>query len=777
MRRFLFLVSAAAACGIVACEKRPALDSAEDQKRQEQREADERRLAELKDLEQRAADRDAAAALAELDNQRAVLAAERAKLEQDRANLDEEQRRVADARLAKIREEERENERREELRRTEQRKRDQQLAETQVANQRAEQTLDFFYDALDPEGDWIEVERYGYCWQPRVARQGSWRPYLDGHWAYTNYGWTWVSNEPFGWATYHYGRWTRVRGLGWVWVPGSEWAPAWVSWRRNDRHVGWAPLPPEAYSRGGFTAAVESRYDIGPGFYNFVAVENFGAPTYVREVLQPEQNITMVRQTVNVTNITYQNVDNRVIVRNEGPQFAEINQRAKVRRMNVERVSQGQPGKAVESGDTLRMHAPVVAPAAKETQRPKRVRENVKAPEMERGWGGASAGVVAEVREQQKEEARKSSQGRPEPRPGAPGTVSQPKPEAPKPPASKSATGESKEPNATTQPGETARPPRGSRPTEPPAGSSATEPARKPPVTPPKPDADGVKPSTAPTRPVPQPVAGPDSANPPATKPEVSPVEGQRPGRKPGDVPPPAKELKPFRPASDPKDAPAAKPQPATAPAEKPSIPEAAKPDVPSEKPSAAGDKPVPPKEKPGRDAEKSPAVPSPRTSPPKRDVDASAKPAPPATAEPAVKPPAPAETTREPARNVPGRRATDVPWSRPEKWEGEVPGRKPAGAVPGSGPQAEPPKADPNAPASPAPSAGTPASPARGRAGAAKVPAADSPAPPQVPTAPGSVPSATGAQRVNDEETKEKKADRQRNRPGGLRNKQPVAE
>src|SRR5437773_2233500 len=83
--------------------------------------------------------------------------------------------------------------------------------------------------------------------QPREA-QGSrdWRPYTDGHWVYTDVGWTWVSEEPFGWATYHYGRWTRLRNIGWVWVPGDEWAPAWVSWRKNNDYVGWAPLPPEA---------------------------------------------------------------------------------------------------------------------------------------------------------------------------------------------------------------------------------------------------------------------------------------------------------------------------------------------------------------------------------------------------------------------------------------------------------------------------------------------------------------------------------------------------
>ena len=33
---------------------------------------------------------------------------------------------------------------------------------------------------------------------------------------------------------------------GWIWYPGTRWAPAWVDWRCSDRYYGWAPLPPAA---------------------------------------------------------------------------------------------------------------------------------------------------------------------------------------------------------------------------------------------------------------------------------------------------------------------------------------------------------------------------------------------------------------------------------------------------------------------------------------------------------------------------------------------------
>jgi probable HAF family extracellular repeat protein len=87
-----------------------------------------------------------------------------------------------------------------------------------------EDDYDLFYSKLSPEGSWVEAGNYGYCFRPRVARD--WQPYRDGHWVWTDRGWYWDSNERFGWATYHYGRWIRIGGTGWCWVPGDQWAPS-----------------------------------------------------------------------------------------------------------------------------------------------------------------------------------------------------------------------------------------------------------------------------------------------------------------------------------------------------------------------------------------------------------------------------------------------------------------------------------------------------------------------------------------------------------------------
>ena len=168
--------------------------------------------------------------------------------------------------------------------------------------------LDFFYDNLAPYGNWQEVGDYGYCWQPYDVDVG-WQPYSNGRWVYTDVGWTWDSYEPFGWAVYHYGRWANLNGIGWIWVPGTEWGPGWVSWRNSPRYVGWAPLPPEAqfFQNIGFSGWVDDYYNIGPNNYRFVENQNFGSPRLNSVFIDQRQNLQIIHQTTNITNITYVN--------------------------------------------------------------------------------------------------------------------------------------------------------------------------------------------------------------------------------------------------------------------------------------------------------------------------------------------------------------------------------------------------------------------------------------------------------------------------------------
>src|SRR5687767_14335494 len=91
-------------------------------------------------------------------------------------------------------------------------------------------SLSVFYEQLAPYGRWIDHPYHGRVFIP--ADRG-YEPYRDGQWIYTDAGWYWQSNEPFGWAVSHYGQWDFDGQYGWLWVPGTDWAPAQVEWRTS----------------------------------------------------------------------------------------------------------------------------------------------------------------------------------------------------------------------------------------------------------------------------------------------------------------------------------------------------------------------------------------------------------------------------------------------------------------------------------------------------------------------------------------------------------------
>jgi hypothetical protein len=248
-----------------------------------------------------------------------------------------------------------------------------------------------FYEPLRPYGRWENVEGHGRCWVPdRVDRD--WRPYTNGHWQRTDAGWYWVSEEPWAWATYHYGRWDFHASLGWYWVPEVQWAPAWVSWHQGGGYVGWAPLAPTVHFS-------ENRIDTyarpaSQRAYVFVEERRFLEPVRPTTVVN---NTTIVNNTVNITNIK---VVNKTVI-NEGPppqvierasgrkiqavQAREERRRTEAsvssrQRSGTERISNGQtpqstppPGQAGIVRDPRAQPAPRYDSSSAETDR--RVRE------------------------------------------------------------------------------------------------------------------------------------------------------------------------------------------------------------------------------------------------------------------------------------------------------------------------------------------------------------------------------------------------------------------
>lgn len=109
-----------------------------------------------------------------------------------------------------------------------------------------------FQDTLAPYGSWVDDPAYGEVWVPSASVVGNdFSPYAtNGDWVDSEYGWTWVSGWSWGWAPFHFGRWTTIANHGWGWVPGTMWGPSWVSWRVGAGCVGWAPLPPRGVRLG-----------------------------------------------------------------------------------------------------------------------------------------------------------------------------------------------------------------------------------------------------------------------------------------------------------------------------------------------------------------------------------------------------------------------------------------------------------------------------------------------------------------------------------------------
>ena len=184
-----------------------------------------------------------------------------------------------------------------------------------------------FFAELSRFGEWFETRDYGFVWQPMaLGTNPAWRPYTRGRWVNSDQGWTWLSDEPFGWAVYHYGRWVLLAEHGWVWVPGDDWAPAWVSWRQNDDYLGWAPLPPETlYDEVyDYDPGIDLAYDVSPEYYNFVPVDHFYEPVHSHCVPRTTV-VTIIISTRNVTRFSMR--ENHVHC--GGPDFSWVNRHAR----------------------------------------------------------------------------------------------------------------------------------------------------------------------------------------------------------------------------------------------------------------------------------------------------------------------------------------------------------------------------------------------------------------------------------------------------------------
>ncbi|MCP5061204.1 MAG: hypothetical protein GY936_01910 [Ignavibacteriae bacterium] len=170
--------------------------------------------------------------------------------------------------------------------------------------------VDFFFDALEPYGEWIEIGYDEYVWRPDFVGY-NWKPYSEGRWEWTRNGWHWVSYEAFGWATYHYGRWFYDDFYGWVWMPDNVWAPAWVEWRNNNNYIGWAPLPPYASFNRNRGIYFSVRWNSGYNHWNFVTYNHFGSIHVNNYYVNHSKSRHIFKSTKHRTN--YYDRNNRIV--------------------------------------------------------------------------------------------------------------------------------------------------------------------------------------------------------------------------------------------------------------------------------------------------------------------------------------------------------------------------------------------------------------------------------------------------------------------------------
>ena len=177
---------------------------------------------------------------------------------------------------------------------------------------RADLSFDVAYSSLSDHGSWVVSAQYGHVWQPREYNR-QWSPYYDGHWVYTDMGWAWVSDYSWGAIPYHYGTWVDDPRVGWVWIPGRIWAPAWVVFRTSPDYIGWAPVPP------GYSVGVSINMG-APSSFVFVSSRDFLAPRLRSSIVTSERTNVFINNTTVVNNIVIQNN----VVINRGPDFRTI---------------------------------------------------------------------------------------------------------------------------------------------------------------------------------------------------------------------------------------------------------------------------------------------------------------------------------------------------------------------------------------------------------------------------------------------------------------------
>ncbi|TAK64787.1 MAG: hypothetical protein EPO24_03035 [Bacteroidetes bacterium] len=249
-------------------------------------------------------------------------------------------------------------------------------------------SFQLFYDELSDYGMWVDYPNYGYVWIP--DGYPGFTPYAtDGHWVFTDDGWTWVSDYPWGWATFHYGRWDYDDYYGWFWVPDNEWGPAWVSWRKSPGYYGWAPLRPGISIEIAFGREYRERNER----WIFVKDRDITRDDIRYHYLNQSNNITIINNSTVIVN-TRKDIKRNVIYI-AGPDRDDVQRLTRSRVNPVAIRENNKPGQRLHNGE-LQIYRPQVQKKNRNGQNPspsKVMRLNDIKPSLERRTGNLQHNV------------------------------------------------------------------------------------------------------------------------------------------------------------------------------------------------------------------------------------------------------------------------------------------------------------------------------------------------------------------------------------------------
>ncbi len=181
-------------------------------------------------------------------------------------------------------------------------------------------------------GEWVWNSLYGFVWKPNYSRKypgGDWQPYVYGNWSAFDNQLFWVPAEPWGWVPYHLGVWLWDKDVGWMWLPGDAFAPAWVTWEFFAGYYMWKPWSLYDWYYGSLSY---SRYDYSGNPWAFYPSDGSTIPpdrnkeplkTIRKDQLKDEKKVGIPSKPPKSITRTYSNFV-KALEQNDGRIFAAL---------------------------------------------------------------------------------------------------------------------------------------------------------------------------------------------------------------------------------------------------------------------------------------------------------------------------------------------------------------------------------------------------------------------------------------------------------------------